>query len=97
VFVNSIGTYVDPAAAPPGPTPTQTSREEVRQRDGAEALLEACVPPPLPALAPLEPAEALGVEDESEPAIRAAPAASAITAQAPISRLPVMPTPREVE
>jgi len=99
VFVYSIGTYVDPAAAPPGPTPSQTSREDARHRDGVEAaLLDARVPPPLPApVPPPEPADALGVEEDSEPAINAAPAASAITAAAPISRLPVMPTPREVE
>ena len=76
VFVNSIGMYDDPAAAPPGPTPSHISSADVRHLDvDAEALLDACVPAP-PVVPPPDPAEALGVDDESDPAISAAPAAS---------------------
>src|ERR1700759_2942688 len=90
---------VEPAAPPPGPTPGQTSKAEARQRAAAAGvLLDGWVPPPpVPAEAPPEPADALGGEDEREPATSAAPAATAITATVKMIRRAFMPTPREVE
>src|SRR5262249_44713824 len=97
MFVNSTGMYADPAAAPPGPTPSQTSRAELRHLDVVvEALPEVCVPVP-PVELPPEPADAFGVDEENEPTIRATPAASATTATAPINRLLFTPSPRRVE